>query len=214
MTDPCDEVVERIALGEPVGEADHVAECEQCQRTLAVASRLGALHDARDPGLGFSARIVAGAQHRLTVRRRRRVAGGLAAMVATAAVGVFVTARIQAANDDDADGPGHDGPVATTSTPAPAPAPHQIAATPAAHVDPGPHPEDPYKDPPAGSDTDPADPADVNDPWDLDSAGGDRDVITLVELADTRAALAPSVDWGRIEAPLAPYHTLVEGVKP
>jgi hypothetical protein len=195
----CDQVAERVALGEPVDDTDHVAKCEQCRRTVAVAAELGSLRDDRDPGLGFSARIVAGAQHRLGVRRRRRIASGLAATVAACAAGVFAMARMQADDDD----------VAVRSVVTPDRPPVHTPAT-APVVSAGPHPEDPYADPktPPKLDTSP-------DPWD-DTAddGGDRDVATLVELADTGTALGEHADWGRIEAPLAPYHKLVEGVTP
>jgi len=55
-----------------------------------VSSQLGATRHAVDPGLGFSARMTVGAQHRIGVRRRRRLALGLAATVASGVVGVFV----------------------------------------------------------------------------------------------------------------------------
>jgi hypothetical protein len=90
----CDQVTERVALGEPLAElSEHVSSCESCQGLVAVSDKLGATHHAVDPGLGFSARMTVGAQHLLGVRRRRRLAAGLAATVATGMFGVFVVAR-------------------------------------------------------------------------------------------------------------------------
>ncbi|HET7506275.1 MAG TPA: hypothetical protein VFK02_34890 [Kofleriaceae bacterium] len=90
----CDQVAERVALGESLGElAEHVESCTSCRGLVAMSSKLGAVHHAVDPGLGFTARMTVGAQHRLVVRRRRRVALGLAATVATGAFGVFVVTR-------------------------------------------------------------------------------------------------------------------------
>jgi len=87
----CDQVAERLALGEPLGDlSEHVAGCTSCQGLVAVSGRLAATHHAVDPGLGFSARMTVGAQHRLGVRRRRRLAAGLAVSVATGMFGVFL----------------------------------------------------------------------------------------------------------------------------
>jgi hypothetical protein len=107
-------------------------------------------------------------------------------------------ARTQAGDDDVAVQAAEDPPA-------------HVAAAPVVKAA-GPHPEDPYADPPKtpkpAADTTP-------DPWD-DTAGNgdDRDVATLVELADTSAALAEHANWADIEVPLAPYHKLVEGVRP
>jgi hypothetical protein len=90
----CDQVSERLALGEAVGElAGHVETCASCQGLVAMSGKLGAARHAVDPGLGFTARMTVGAQHRLAVRRRRRLAVGLAASVATGAFGVFLVTR-------------------------------------------------------------------------------------------------------------------------
>ena len=98
MTYPCDEVVERLALGESLEPlAEHIASCAACARLAQVPRRIGAAHPDIDPGLGFSARMTVGAQHRLVARRRRRVAAGLAATVAAGAFGVFVFPRAPAA---------------------------------------------------------------------------------------------------------------------
>ncbi|HEY4238873.1 MAG TPA: hypothetical protein VGM88_03625 [Kofleriaceae bacterium] len=89
MTNPCDLVAERIALGEPLGElAEHAADCESCRRVVNVAGALTAAHRNVDPGLGFSSRMTVGARQRLAERRRFRVAAGLAATVAAGALGV------------------------------------------------------------------------------------------------------------------------------
>lgn len=109
----CDQVAERVALGEPLDEvSEHTAGCASCQRLLAVSSQLGATHHAVDPGLGFSARMTVGAQHRLAVRRRRRLAAGLAATVASGALGVFFVTHTPAESPR---------PVATQPTPRPQP---------------------------------------------------------------------------------------------
>ena len=90
----CDQVTERLALGESLGElTEHAATCASCQRVIAMSSKLGATHHAVDPGLGFAARMTIGAQHRLAVRRRRRLAAGLAATVATGAMSVLFVTR-------------------------------------------------------------------------------------------------------------------------
>jgi hypothetical protein len=94
MMSTCEAVAERIALGEPLAELDeHVSSCAACQRIVAMPSALGATRHSVDPGLGFSARMTVGAQHRLVVRRRRRIAAGLAATVAAGMIGVFAITR-------------------------------------------------------------------------------------------------------------------------
>jgi hypothetical protein len=114
MSSTCDLVAERVALGEPLGDAaEHAATCERCRRLAALPTELGATHREVDPGLGFAARMTAGAQQRIVVRRRRRVAGGLAAAVAMTTVGVVVLTR-EPANDQVAERP------APAPTPAPA----------------------------------------------------------------------------------------------
>jgi hypothetical protein len=94
MSDPCDVVVERVALGEPLGDlAEHAQSCAKCRRIAALPTELGATHRDSDPGIGFSARMTAGAQHRIVVRKRRRIAGAAAAAVAATALGAFVLTR-------------------------------------------------------------------------------------------------------------------------
>jgi hypothetical protein len=96
----CDQVAERLALGEPLGDlSEHVSGCASCQGLVTVSGRLAATHHAVDPGLGFSARMTVGAQHRLGVRRRRRLAAGLAVSVATGMFGVFLVAHHPAGSD-------------------------------------------------------------------------------------------------------------------
>lgn len=90
----CNRVAERLALGEPLEDlSEHVASCAGCQGLVTVSGKLAATHHAVDPGLGFSARMTVGAQHRLGVRRRRRLAAGLAVSVATGMFGVFLVAH-------------------------------------------------------------------------------------------------------------------------
>jgi len=94
MMSNCDAVAERVALGEAIGDlADHVASCERCQRLVAMPGQLGATRHAIDPGLGFTARMTAGAQHRIAVRRRRRIVAGFAATAVAGVFGVFVMTR-------------------------------------------------------------------------------------------------------------------------
>ncbi len=94
MMTTCDSVAERIALGDALGElAEHAASCERCQRIIELPSKLGATRHEVDPGLGFAARMTVGAQSRISARRRRRVATGLAATVAAGALVVFAFTR-------------------------------------------------------------------------------------------------------------------------
>ena len=94
----CDVVAERVALGEPLGDAgEHAERCPKCRRLVALPAELGATHKELDPGLGFSARMTAGAQHRVDVRRRKRIAAGMAAVVAAAAVAAVIVTRTPSA---------------------------------------------------------------------------------------------------------------------
>ena len=94
MTSHCEQVAERVALGEPLGDARRaprgLRRLPAARRAAATARRA---RQAVDPGLGFAARMTAGAQHRIVVRRRRRVAAGLAATVAAGVLGVFFVTR-------------------------------------------------------------------------------------------------------------------------
>ncbi|HUJ61622.1 MAG TPA: hypothetical protein VLX92_24120 [Kofleriaceae bacterium] len=131
MTSICDTVAERVALGEPLGDAaEHAASCPRCRRLAALPAELGKAHREIDPGLGFTARMTVGARQRVTARRRRRFAIGLGAMVAAAAASVLVVTRA----------PRHEplsvAPPATAVDRA-----HQAAGTPRE-----PHHDDPWRD--------------------------------------------------------------------
>ena len=94
MSLSCDSVAELVATGEPLGElSEHVATCPHCQRTVAMPAQLATARRDVDPGLGFSARMIVGAQHRITMRKRRRVAASLAAVTCASAFAVFVVTR-------------------------------------------------------------------------------------------------------------------------
>lgn len=107
-SDPtCDLVAERVALGEPLGEHEqHAASCERCRAIVDMPGKLGATRHEIDPGLGFTARMTIGAQHRITQRRRRRVAAALGTTVAAGLVAVFFLTRA----------PGVEQPANTAST--------------------------------------------------------------------------------------------------
>lgn len=93
-TPTCDLIAERLALGEPLGElAEHAATCERCQLVTDLPGKLVATHHEVDPGLGFAARMTIGAQHRIAVRRRRRVAAGLGATALAGMLAVFAVTR-------------------------------------------------------------------------------------------------------------------------
>ena len=88
----CDQVAERVALGEQLGDlAEHAAECPHCKRLIALPVELSMLKRDADPGMGFASRMTAGAQHRIAVRRHQRyaAAGGLAVAAAAALALVF-----------------------------------------------------------------------------------------------------------------------------
>ena len=169
----CDVVAERVALGEPLGDAaDHAETCPKCRTLVALPTELGATRREVDPGLGFAARMTAGAQHRFTVRRRRRIAAGMAAVVAAAAAFVFVLTRASAKQ--------------------------QLAVSPETHQQlPATNPHDENKP----------------DPWSpKDNDGVDEDVKSLVQMASSDHHA--SADWKRIEGPLEPYRSLLQGVEP
>ena len=94
MSNPCEVVAERVALGEPLGDAaEHAAQCVRCRRLAALPAELGAMRQEADPGLGFAARMTAGAQQRIIVRRRRRVATAAIAAAAAASLLTFALTR-------------------------------------------------------------------------------------------------------------------------
>jgi hypothetical protein len=138
MISTCDVVAERVALGEPLGDlAEHAAGCARCRRLAALPAELGAMHSEADPGLGFAARLTAGAQHRLGVRRRRRIGAGLAGTVVAAVVVVVVVTHEPTARDSVA--------IDTSQLPRP--------AVKLAH-----DPWDPQREPPAPKPSDEIDP--------------------------------------------------------
>jgi hypothetical protein len=105
----CDIVAERVALGEPLGDAaEHAATCPRCRRLAALPSELGAARAEVDPGIGFSARVTAGAQRRIVVRRRRRIAATIAAGLVASTLGVVFLTR-----DGGVDRPAEQPAVAT-----------------------------------------------------------------------------------------------------
>ncbi len=94
MNPLCNIVAERIALGEPLGDAaEHARTCARCRRVTALPTELTAVHQETDPGIGFAARMTAGAQKRIVVRHRRRVAATLAACMAATGIGVVLFTR-------------------------------------------------------------------------------------------------------------------------
>jgi len=94
MTTSCDLVAQCVAFGEPLGAlAEHVATCERCRRMVAMPRLLAGTHHDIDPGIGFAARMTAGAKQLVTVRHRRRVAAGLAGAVIAAAAAVYIVTR-------------------------------------------------------------------------------------------------------------------------
>src|SRR5262249_7512856 len=79
---------------EELGElAEHVEGCTGCKNLIAMSSKLGATRHAVDPGLGFTARMTVGAQHRIATRRRQRLAAGLAATVGSGPFGLSLVTR-------------------------------------------------------------------------------------------------------------------------
>ena len=189
MTPTCDAVAERIALGEVLGElTEHVSTCERCQRVVELPARLGATRTPIDPGLGFAARMTAGAQHRVAVRRRRRVAVGIASsLAATVAVVVLVT---RAGDVDHVDQRAAAQPrtiaeiLETALQPAP-PLPIEPSLTPA------PHPDDPA--PPTQT--------------------ANADLAALALYSDVKRVRRLGAHWTKIERPLAPYRHLVSSLK-
>jgi len=94
MTTNCELVAQCVAFGEPLGAlAEHVTSCSRCQRMVDMPGLLTKTRHEVDPGLGFSSRMTVGAQHLMTTRHRRRMMAGLAAAVATVALGAFVVTR-------------------------------------------------------------------------------------------------------------------------
>jgi hypothetical protein len=84
MSAPCDIVTERLALGEPLGDAeDHVTTCPACSRLIALPRLVAASAHAAEPHAGFVIRSTTGARTKLVQRRRNRILGnGIAAAAA------------------------------------------------------------------------------------------------------------------------------------
>jgi|RhiMetdeSRZDD1v2_1073273.scaffolds.fasta_scaffold1139373_2 hypothetical protein len=93
MMSVCEQVLDRIALGEPLSaeETDHAARCVDCARLTHMPRLLAATAQEPEPNPGFSARMQIGARRRIAVRRRNRIAltTFAAAAVVFAGVGVF-----------------------------------------------------------------------------------------------------------------------------
>ncbi len=98
MKNLCEQFADAVVTGEATNHFTvHVNTCARCQglaRTAAAldaATGTGQLRAANaEPGLGFTARMTVGAQHRVAQRRRHRYmltgAGGLAAAAAVTAL--------------------------------------------------------------------------------------------------------------------------------
>jgi hypothetical protein len=87
---PCDVVIERLALGEPIGDVeDHVATCPACSRLIALPRLVAASAHAAEPNPGFAIRTAAGARAKLVTRRRNRIATNAIAAIAAVALGVW-----------------------------------------------------------------------------------------------------------------------------
>lgn len=87
---PCDEVTERLALGEPLGDVeDHVATCPACSRLIALPRLVAASAHAAEPNAGFVIRSTAGARTLLVRRRRNRIIGNGVAAAAVLALAVW-----------------------------------------------------------------------------------------------------------------------------
>jgi hypothetical protein len=86
---PCEVTIERLALGEPLGEAEaHVATCPACSRLVALPRLVAASAHAAEPRPGFAIRSAVGARSKLAARRRNRIGGTIVAAAAAVAIGV------------------------------------------------------------------------------------------------------------------------------
>jgi len=87
---PCDEVTERLALGEPLGDVeDHVATCPACSRLVGLPRLVAASAHAAEPNPGFAIRSTAGARTLLVRRRRNRIIGNAIAAAAVLVLAVW-----------------------------------------------------------------------------------------------------------------------------
>ena len=90
MMSPCDQVTERIALGEPLADVEaHVATCPACSRLVSLPGLVAASAHAAEPNPGFAVRTAAGARQKLVTRRRRRIATNAVAALAAVALGIW-----------------------------------------------------------------------------------------------------------------------------
>jgi hypothetical protein len=89
---PCDSVVERLAMGEPLDAVDdeHVATCPACSKLVTLPSLVAAAGHAAEPAPGFAVRTAAGTRTKLIVRRRKRIAWNVAAAAAAIVAGIWV----------------------------------------------------------------------------------------------------------------------------
>ncbi len=175
MNPMCNVVAERVALGEPLGEvAEHATTCERCQRTVALPGALAKTGHAADPGMGFASRVTAGAQHRVTVRRRQRVAA--VSLISAAAVAALVLLFVRPAGESDS-----------------------VAYIPEALIRQLPT----------------TNPIHKPDPWMPKVPQAiDKDVRSLVHLANTDRSMRLGARWNRLEKSLAPYGAVLKGTEP
>jgi len=174
MNPMCNLVAERVALGEPLGEvAEHVTTCKRCQRTVVLPDSLAKTGHAADPGMGFASRVTAGAQHRVTVRRRQR--GAAISLVSAAVIAALVLVFVRPASEPDAY--------------VPAALIEQLPST-----NPNPAKPDPWM---------PKEPQVI-----------DKDVHSLVHLANTDRSMRLGARWDRLEKSLAPYGAVLKGTEP
>ncbi len=176
MNPMCNVVAERVALGESLGDvAEHATTCERCKLTVALPGSLAKTGHAADPGMGFASRVTAGAQHRVTVRRRQRLAA--ISLVSAAAVAALVLLFVR--------------PTAESES---------VAYVPEALIRQLP-----------STNPDPAKP----DPWmPKPPRAVDKDVRSLVHLANTERSMRLGARWNRLEKSLAPYGAVLKGTQP
>jgi hypothetical protein len=185
MMSPCDLVAERLALGESLGaDGDaHVAACPACTRLARLPALVASTAREPEPGPGFSSRMQVGARAELTARRRTRIASVTLAAAAAVLVGGVFVTRHNRTSELP-------GTVSRVDEPFP-------ISLPGEHRDTSRHDRDHQPQP------QPAQPA-VSD---------DHLAAHLVHVADIDGALAPHAPWRRIEAPLAPYKSLLVHVR-
>jgi hypothetical protein len=185
MMSICDDVAERLALGEPMAElAQHADDCPRCQSLLSVQRALTTSRRAdATPAHGFASRMTVAANQRLVVRHRRRVAGYAMLSAAVATLVTFFVVR---------------EPDKTTSP---------VAATVPEQPEDRADVPDPWKNPAETPDEVP----DPDEPSLEDALEHDEDAYALHVLSET-AAQPLSADWERIEEPMQPYEELLQQV--